>query len=298
MKKYISILILAILATACEKPIFDEETIGKTDGKAANVILRFSSYEQQAFTRAASPLTDQTARLSVAIFNAEGTKVKNVNQTRSDSDFGQVPMTLAEGTYRIVAIAHNGEGNATISNPEKVTFPSNKMTDTFSYQGTLTVLNGSATEEDIELHRVVAMLRLTLTGELPADISRMKFYYTGGSSTLNPTIGYGCVNSKQTEYRPTTDENDLPVTVYELFTSPHELNDVLKLTITALSADGSTISEQTMENIPVTMNKITTWTGNLFGSGTGGDNSNGGTGSGGIGITLDTEWDGTISYAW
>ena len=30
MKKYISIFIMAILATACEKPIFDEETATKS----------------------------------------------------------------------------------------------------------------------------------------------------------------------------------------------------------------------------------------------------------------------------
>lgn len=297
MKKYISIIILALLAASCEKPIFNEETAAKSGHEQnANVTLRFSTYEQQPFTRAASPLTDQTTRLSVAVFNGDGTKVKNVNQTRSDADFGNVSMTLAEGTYRLVAIAHSGEGNVTISNPEKVTFPNNKMTDTFSYCGTLNV-DGDYIDETIEMKRVVAMIRMTLSGQLSSDISRLKFYYTGGSSTLNPTTGYGCVNSKQTEYRYTTNEQDMPVTVYELFTAPHELNDVLKLTITALSADGTTISEQVMENIPVTRNKITTWTGNLFGSGTG--EGGGGTSStGGIGITLDTEWDGTISYTW
>lgn len=292
MKHYIPIIILTLLASSCEKPILDDLPASSGHEQNANVTLRFSAYPQQSFTRSATPLTDQTARLSVAIFNADGTKVKNVNQTRSDSDFGQVSTTLTEGTYRLVAIAHNGEGNATISSPEKVTFPSNKMTDTFSYHGTLTVLGGSPTEEDIELQRVVAMLRLTLSGELPADIARLKFYYTGGSSTLDPSTGYGCVNSKQTEYRTTTDENDMPVTVYELYTAPHELNDVLKLTVTALSADGSTLGEQVMENIPVTRNKITTWTGNLFGSGTG----SGTTQQGGIGITINTEWEGTITY--
>lgn len=49
-----------------------------------------------------------------------------------------------------------------------------------------------------------------------------------------------------------------------------------------------------MDNIPVTRNKITTWQGTLFGSGTG---TGGGTSSsGGITITLDTEWDGIITY--
>ena len=113
MKHYISIILLTLLAASCEKPILDDLPATNGHEQNPNVTLRFSTYPQQSFTRAASPLTDQTARLSVAIFNADGTKVKNVNQTRSDPDFGQVSMTLAEGTYRLVAIAHNGEGNAT-----------------------------------------------------------------------------------------------------------------------------------------------------------------------------------------
>jgi hypothetical protein len=194
-----------------------------------------------------------------------------------------------------VAIAHSStEGNATITSPEKVTFANNKLTDTFYYYGTLTV-DTDPIEETLEMTRCVAMLRLTLTEPLSDNISRLKFYYTGGSSTFSPATGYGCVNSKQTEYRYTTDDQDMPVSVYELYTMPHEHQDVLKLTVTALDASGSEVGEVTMENIPVTRNKITTWQGALFsGSGTGGD---GGTSSsGGITITLDTEWDGTITY--
>ena len=85
----------------------------------------------------------------------------------------------------------------------------------------------------------------------------------------------------------------MPVTVYELYTMPHEQQDVLKLTVTALDASGSEVGEVTMDNIPVTRNKITTWQGVLFsGSGTEGGTSS----SGGISITLDTEWDGSITY--
>jgi hypothetical protein len=74
---------------------------------------------------------------------------------------------------------------------------------------------------------------------------------------------------------------------------PHEQQDVLKLTVTALDASGSEVGEVVMDNIPVTRNKITTWQGALF-SGSG---SEGGTSSsGGISIILDTEWDGTITY--
>jgi hypothetical protein len=297
MKHYISIFILALLAASCEKPIFDEERAasGSVADTHPNVTLHFSPYEQQAFTRAATPLTDQCTRLSVAIFTADGTKAKAITQKQTDAGFGTAALTLQAGTYKIVAIAHSStEGNATITSPEKVTFANNKLTDTFYYYGTLTVLDGSPIEETLEMTRCVAMLRLTLTEPLSDGITRLKFYYTGGSSTFNPATGYGCVNSKQTEYRYTTNDQDMPVTVYELYTMPHEQQDVLKLTVTALDASGSEVGEVTMDNIPVTRNKTTTWQGALFGSGTGTD---GGTSSsGGITITLDTEWDGTITY--
>lgn len=295
MKHYISIFILALLAASCEKPIFDEERAG--GGSAAdthpNVTLHFSRYEQSSFTRAATPLTDQCTRLSVAIFTADGTKAKAITQKQTDAGFGTAALTLQAGQYRVVAIAHSStEGNATITSPEKVTFANNKLTDTFYYYGTLTV-GTDPIDETLQMTRCVAMLRLTLTEPLPDNITRLKFYYTGGSSTFNPATGYGCVNSKQTEYRYTTDDQDMPVSVYELYTMPHEQQDVLKLTVTALDASGSEVGEVVMGNIPVTRNKITTWQGALFsGSGTDGGTSS----SGGISITLDTEWDGTIIY--
>lgn len=301
MKKVI-LFGLAVMLAACEKSIVDEG--GKKGQEAnANVVLRVNTYGQEAFDapalgetrgrRSAEALTDQCSRLSVAIFRQDGTKVKNVNQTSTDGSFGTVAVSLAEGTYKVVAVAHNStEGNATISSTEKVTFANNKMSDTFACCETLSVLDGSAIEKEVLLQRVVAMVRLTVTGVIPDEVTRFKFYYTGGSSTLNPSTGYGCVNSKQTEYRSVVVDGS-PVNVFELYTAPHELNDVLKLVITAQDSNNQTLNEWTMEDIPVTRNKITTWSGALFDDGTGG-----GTGSGGIGITLDTEWDGTINYTW
>ena len=108
MKKYLFI-VLALLVAACEKPILDEEMVMK---KEANVILHMTQFEQTAFTRAATDITELCPRLNVAIFDADGTKVKTVVQKDTDSDFGTVALTLAAGTYRLVVIAHNGEGSA------------------------------------------------------------------------------------------------------------------------------------------------------------------------------------------
>ena len=71
MKKYLFIA-LALLVAACEKPILDEDIVTKNE---ANVILHMTQFEQTAFTRAATNITDLCTRLNIAIFDADGTKV-------------------------------------------------------------------------------------------------------------------------------------------------------------------------------------------------------------------------------
>ena len=117
----------------------------------------------------------------------------------------------------------------------------------------------------------------------------MKFYYTGGSSTFSPKDGYGCVNSKQTEIRAVANDS-----IYEIFTMPHSEEDVIKkLTVTALDADDNSVKERTFENIPITRNQVTRYTGSFFGSGgSGGSSSSDGT----FHLTADPDWDSVNGY--
>ena len=284
------------MATACEKPILDESSEASSSAADANVILRFTQYEQEAFsvgsgsavaTRAATNITELCSRLNIAIFDGEGTKVNTVAQKEGDASYGTVVLSLAAGTYKLVVIAHNCDGSATITSTEKVTFPNNKVTDTFYYYGDLVVSNEKQTY-DLTLTRAVAMFRLVLTDEeVPSNVAKIKFYYVGGSSTFSPKDGYGCVNSKQTEIRTVVADG-----VYEIYTLPHTEEDVLtKLTVTALDANDNTIKERIFENVPVVRNQVTRYTGSFFGNGGGGS-----TGSGDFRMTADPEWDSVNGY--
>ena len=284
MKKLLFVA-LALLMTACEKSVFDDGDV--VSPKDANVILRMKLYEQTPFTRA-TDIIELCSRLNVAIFDADGTKVKSVAQKEDDASFGNVALSLAAGTYKLVVIAHSGEGSATISSTEKVTFPNNKVTDTFYYYGDLVVTDAMQTY-DLTLIRAVAMFRLTLTDEpIPSNVAKIKFYYTGGSSTFSPSAGYGCVNSKQTEIRTVTPG----VKTFEIFTMPHTEEDVLKITVTALDANDNTVKEQIFEDVPVTRNQVTSYTGLFFGnSGSGQQND------GNFHFTANPEWDNVNNYS-
>ena len=300
---------LALLLAACEKPILSEEDIVSTQD--ANVILHFKQYEwteqrepfelarrwpsrdgqrrsqQESFTRSATDITELCSRLNIAIFDADGTKVKTVAQKESDAGYGTVALTLAAGTYQLVVIAHNGEGSATITSTEKVTFPNNKVTDTFYYFGDL-VVTSEVQSYDLTLTRAVAMFRMVLTDEeMPSNVAKMKFYYLGGSSTFSPKDGCGSVNSKQTEIRPVSDDG-----IYEIFTLPHTEDDVLtKLTVTALDQNDNIVKEKVFENVPVSRNQVTRYTGSFFGSG-----GSGGSSDGTIRLTADPNWDSVNGY--
>jgi len=284
----IMFIALALLLAACEKPVIDEDLVAT---KNANVILHFVQFEQESFSRGITDITELCSRLNIAIFDADGTKVKTVAQKESDADYGTVALTLASGTYKLVVIAHNCDGSATITSTEKVTFPNNKVTDTFYYYGDL-VVSDSKQSYDLTLTRAVAMFRMVLTDEsVPSNVAKLKFYYLGGSSTFSPKDGAGCVNSKQTELRPVP-ADFVSGTAFEIFTLPHTEDDVLtKLTVTALDANDNVVKERTFENIPVTRNQVTRYTGSFFGNG-----GTGQTSDGTFRLTADPDWDSVNGY--
>ena len=139
------------------------------------------------------------------------------------------------------------------------------MTDTFYYYGDL-VVTSEVQSYDLTLTRAVAMFRMVLTDdEIPSTVTKFKFYYTGGSSTFSPSAGYGCVNTEE---------------------------DVLtKLTVTALDANDNTVKERVFENVPVTRNQITRYTGSFFGNGGSGQTSDGT-----FRLTADPNWDSVNGY--
>lgn len=294
------LLTLAAILTlsSCEK-FYAEGTLTKGNGENGNVTITVSHHIQgdfdkgNALTRGENApstetpaLDDICTRLSFAFFNGDE-KVKTVNQSAGDDNYGTISLNLAEGSYRIVVIAHNGKGNCTISSPEKVKFYKNKMTDTFIYYGTLDVTEDDDTNQEIRLTRAVAKITLHISDNIPTNVKWLKFYYTGGSSTLDATTAQGCVNSKQTE------ELDIVAGQkdYSVYTFPHQDDKKVTLTVTAYDPSDTEVAAKRIEDIPVKRNYITTCTGSLF---EGGEDT--GVSTGGITLKFDPAWAGEEIY--
>ena len=112
------LLMLVATLTSCEKFSIDETT-GKSREANANVTIHVQKIEGISLltTKAADKqmaLGDVCSRLTLAIFDGEE-KLETVNQLSTDNGFGTAHVSLDEGEYRLVVIAHNGKGNCSVS---------------------------------------------------------------------------------------------------------------------------------------------------------------------------------------
>ena len=279
-------MLCTIFFASCEKPLVDDG-FNDVDG---NVTLTFSAAGAQ--TRSANvTIGDYFTKLNVMLFNEDGTKYfeKVRTQYSSDENFGQMSLTLPAGEYTVVAVGHSSVKSATIKSPEMVQFTASdgeKLTDTFCYCGNVTIGDEPA-QYALTMSRVTAMVRFQFTDEeIPASLASVKFDYTGGSANFNPLTSEGTTKSTQSENRPVSG-ND----VYQVFTFPYlSATGTLKMTVSALTSTGDVIKKKTLDAVPVTRNRITTYTGTLFTEGEGTITQSG------FGFTVNPDWDGEDQY--
>ena len=251
-----------ILLSSCEKAIVPEASA------EGNVTLRFSMTNADPTTRALSAA--YFSKLNIMLFDADGERVfdRVKTQTADDDDWGTLSLKLTAGTYTVVAVGHSSHNSATIKSPEVVQFTASdgeKLTDTFCHCSQITV-DGDAQQYDLDMYRAGAMIQFVLKDEeFPANFSHFLMEYTGGSANFNPTTLEGITKSSQSERRTTNG-----IQIYQAFTFPYMATSCyIKMTCSALDVDGTIIRKRTFDAIPVTRNRITTYTGPFFEEGDG-----------------------------
>ena len=251
-------------AASCEK--MNVEGSDDEDSKA-NVVLRIGSVEQVPFEMARTRGRDVNgvcSRLNFLVFQNKE-RIRQINQASGDEDFGEAHIQLAEGRYYIVALAHSSDGNPSLTKKDdklRLGFTNTTgYTDTFFYGDSLIVEDKDVTRT-LELKRITAMVRFIPYDEIPSQAGRIRFYYTGGSGTLDASDnGWGVVNSKQSQWYDLNHNEEN----FEIYTIPHGNND--ELTVTAQTYKGQTetiATEREIEGIPVLRNHITICRGYLF----------------------------------
>ena len=276
---------MIILATICVTFLSCEHLeLPQDDG---TVTLTFSPTNLD--TRAAT--TSAFTKLNVQLFDKNGEKVfeKVRTQLSTDEEFLTMSLKLSEGTYTVVAVGHSSHNSATIKSPEAVQFTASdgeKLTDTFCHCSSITI-EGDKASFTLPMYRVGAMIQFCLTdNQVPNNFAYFLMEYTGGSANFNPTTYEGITKSTQSEKRIRNDLN-----IYQAYTFPYMATSCnLKMTVSGLDAEGTVLRKRVFESVPVTRNRITTYTGKFFEEGDGIFTQSD------FGFVVHTDWDGEDSY--
>jgi hypothetical protein len=206
-------------------------------------------------------------------------------QTKDEEGFGTLSIKIKPGTYWIVSVGHSSTVSASIKSPEVCQFTASdgeKLTDTFCHCSQI-VVGSSAADYTLPMYRAVAMVQFCLTDDqIPDNFAFFKMDYTGGSANFNPTTLEGITKSSQSEKRI---RNDLMI--HQCYTFPYmATSGTLRITCSALSSDGTVIRHRTFDAVPVTRNRITTYTGHFF------ENGDGQFTQSDFGFVVHADWDG------
>ena len=283
-------LICAVIAlVSCEKALITEED--KSADTKGNLRVSVFQIEKtpfaslfpganQATTRAAKAASEVCTRLNFAIYNQEGTRVKQVNQTSDATGFGKCSFQLSEGTYQLVVVGHSSGGNPTMTDPTCIKFTNSQgFTDTFICSRDVTI-GEDPVDLKVSLDRIVALCRFVITDEIPAGVSTMRFYYTGGSGAFDANTGLGCVNSKQdVKFDVASGQKQ-----FDLYTFLHDTEGTIHLTVTALDSSGNELYNREFD-VPMQQNHITWLSGDYF-------NGSGSSATTTTSVTVNTDWAG------
>ena len=277
-------VLLAIVMSGCEKAITEDVTADDGD-----VVLRFQ-HNSGDVTRAGG-MAAYCSKLNVQLFDADGQKVFATvkTQTSQDDDFGSLSLKLQPGTYWVVAVGHSSKNSATIKSLESVQFTASdgeKLTDTFCHCSQIDV-SGETADYTLPMYRVGAMIQFCLTDEnVPETFAYFLMEYTGGSANFNPQTLEGNTKSTQSERRM---RNSLMT--HQAFTFPYmAATGSIKMTVSATDTEGTVIRKRVFENVPVTRNRITTYTGHFFEDGDGSFTQSD------FGFVVHADWDGEEFY--
>ena len=251
----------AAMLLSCEK----EETLTAKVNEpndslqVKTITFTFGEISHHAMTRgtlADASITD------LWLFDYMGEELKQtIHQSSTDDGFGSVAVTAETGDHSFCFIASRGTG-ATVSGGA-ITWE--KPSDTFWAKTTLTVTPQTATSQSVELQRVATKLKITITDEVPATLSKLTITADTWHSGINAMTGEPTAAAARTStisvpasYIGTTGQ--LVASIFGICDDDYTTD----VSVTASDANSQTIASVALEDVPMKKNTTTSYSGPLF----------------------------------
>lgn len=294
-------ILFAIITTSCKKNEINQKN---TEGELHNIKFSTSGFTQQNTTLATNSLAENAVldgdigtkqrALLYAVYNDQGTLVRNISQIETDANFGTITDKLPVGTYSVFFIGGynffptvgHSEAILKLFTPTTLStayaaFSSEDMRELFAKQITLSVTTEDV-NQTVTLDRVGGLLDVNILDAIPSNVTSIRviaknYAWKFKLSNFSPVNLFDNYSQKYTTTTLVgTSDNHFVIAQLNTFTTA-------TVTITAFN-DQTKIAEKVISNVWVKPNKKTILTGNLFG---------GTLGTGGLDVGGDPTWNPT-----
>lgn len=235
----------------------------------AKISFRINEYDQEKFDNLQSRTSSLTAfsKLSFCIFT-NNEKTQEIKQVASDAGFGTIKASIPYGEHQILVVGHNGTSEATVTSLENITFPDNRITDTFYYLFTINIDGETPPIINIALNRIVSKFELLATDKIPTGIQSIEIEAAAGGNSFNAANGGAALNDgqKRTIEIPSSAIGSTKNRfILYMFLPADEAK--INITVSAKDADNKAIFAKTFEGVPMKINRITRYSGEFFKNG-------------------------------
>jgi hypothetical protein len=284
-QQILTAIAVATILTACNSDDMHEADATST---ATITFSMTGDFQLTAHDFTRSLEADGKTMTDVWVLDYVGGELKQqLHQTSDDDDFGSPTMSLSLGTHHIYFIASRGAGASLNTTTHALTFTS--VRDTFWKDYEITISSGTSSgNRSVTLDRIVTKLKLTFTDAIPEgaatfNVTPSAWYYgvdyttgepseatTNGTITVNiPTSGIGMVNEA--------------VSIFGFSSATEWTTDVA---VDCKTSDGGVIGSATIAAAPFVRNRVSEYTGPLFGE------------NGSMTLSLNAAWDDSYQGSW
>ena len=212
--------------------------------------------------------TSPASRMAFVLLGEDGKKVVAQEKGSDDKYFLTLRAQVPVGTYRLIAFGHNGSSDATIGTDANISFPGEKLTDSFLYCDELVLDETVAKEKTVTLKRCVSRLSVKHTDVVPSNAASVEIVVSGAGNVLNAGTGFVDETCEQTiTIQIPESANGTKDNSFSCYLFLKEKQGTVDMKVTVKDTDGEVITYHELTDVAVKVNAKTICTGVLFHAG-------------------------------
>ena len=272
-----SFLLLGIAACAISLAGCADNTLENIDAPTVTLTLHADGWQVSTDSLGTRALIDDDGRLMTDLWVMDGTDLLCHQADNTASDFGSPTISLTTGQHSISLIASRSDGQTYADG----IWSCQKLRPTFGTSLSLDVTQGMEQDQPVTLARLTGQLKVAVLDAVPASACVLRIRYQRCESLMVPgfasELGEFTSEVSITTWAGTDASAD-HVATFNCLPSAPGTEYSAQLTLTILAADGSTLAERTLADVPMLSNRQTRVSGQMFGA------------SGAMSATLLTTW--------